>query len=219
MCSRTFLLILFVSLIAPFAASADSEFLPAGMLLNCTMDEPNFSSKSAELGDPVLCHIGITTAFGRPVFPRGTYLTGHLQEYKDPGHLYGKGWLSLQFDRLVLPGEAVLPLAAKVVSVPHYKVERDGKIRGPGHAKRDAIEWAVPVLWPIKVLTLPARGPYPALKGEVPLTLRLMEDVAIPAPAIASPEIPMPPWARANDNKGLWHRVDSAVRETLGQEQ
>ena len=216
---RTFLVLLFVSLTASFAASADSELLPAGMLLNCTIDEPGFSSKSAELNDPVLCHVGSTSVLGRPVFPRGTYLTGHLQEFRDPGRFYGKGWLALQFDRLVLPGEAVLPLSAKVVSIPHYKVERDGRISGTGHAKRDAVEWAVPVLWPVKAMTLPARGPYPTLKSETRLTLRLMEDLAVPAPVTASPQIAMPAWARSDSaNKGLWQRVDGAFRETLGLE-
>jgi hypothetical protein len=219
--ARTLLLVLAVSLVLPAAVSAESEFLPAGMLLTCTLDEPNLSSKSAEIGDPVLCHIGTTTAFGRQVFPRGSYLTGHLQAAKDPGHFYGKGWLLLEFDRLVLPGEAVLPLAAKIVSVPHYKVERDGKIRGQGHAARDAVEWSIPPLWPVKILALPARGPYPALKGEVRITLRLMEDVAVPTLARVSPPVPMPPWASARNtsNKGLRYRVNAAVRETLGQEQ
>ena len=217
--SRTLLSLLLLSLISSLAAFADSDLLPAGMLLNCTMDEPGFSSKSAELNDPVLCHVGTTSAFGRSVFPRGTYLTGHLQEYKDPGHFYGKGWLSLEFDRLVFPGEAVLPLAAKVVAVPHYKVARDGRIIGSGHARRDAVEWAVPVLWPVKVATLPARGPYPTIKGEMRITLRLMDDVAIPAPARTLTEVPMPAWARTSDaNSGFWQRVDGAVRETLGQE-
>jgi hypothetical protein len=161
--------------------------------LNCVIDEPNFSSKTAAIGDPILCHLGTTSAFGRQAFPRGSYLTGHLENAKDPGHFFGKGSLSIQFDRLVLPGEGVLPLAAKVVSVPKYKVERDGRIDGKGHAKRDAVEWAIPVLWPVKVLTLPARGPYPTLKGEVRITLRLMEDAVIPA-RVAS--VPMPPWTR-----------------------
>jgi len=196
--SRLVLLTLLVSVTASVAASTDSEFLPAGLLLNCTMDEPSFSSKTAELNDPVLCHLQSTSVLGRSVFPRGTYLTGHLQEYRNPGHFVGKGWLSLQFDRLVLPGEAVLPLAAKVVAVPPYKVARDGRILGAGHAKRDAVEWAVPILWPWKVLTLPARGPYPTLKGETRLTLRLMEDVAVPVSATALPYVPMPPWARTN---------------------
>jgi hypothetical protein len=192
---RVVLLTLVVLLVAPVAARADSDFLPAGMLLNCTMDEPNFSSKTAEVGDPVLCHLGTTSALGRQLFPRGTYLSGLLQDYKAPGHFAGKGWISIQFDRLILPGEAVLPLSAKVISVPHYKVARDGRVMGKGHAKRDAVEWAIPVLWPVKLLALPGRGPFPTLKGETRITLRLMEDVAIPTVARAY-NVPMPPWAR-----------------------
>lgn len=179
-------------------AAEKTELLPAGLLLTCTVDEPNLSSKTAQVGDPILCHLGTTTTLGRQAFPRGSYLTGRLDDYRDPGHFYGKGWLSIQFDRLVLPGEGEVSLAAKLVSVPRYKVDRDGKLDGKGHAKRDVIEWMVPVLWPIKVLTLPARGPYPTLKGEVRITMRLMEDIILPAPvtnATVRP-VPMPPWAQ-----------------------
>jgi hypothetical protein len=42
----------------------------------------------------------------------------------------------------------------------------------------------IPPLWPLKVLTLPARGPRPTLKGEEQLTLRLMDDVAVPAMSV-----------------------------------
>ena len=54
----------------------------------------------------------------------------------------------------------------------------------------------VPVLWPIKIVTLPMRGPYPAFKGESRLTMRLMEDVDVPVPTAARASIPAPPWAR-----------------------
>jgi hypothetical protein len=42
------------------------------------------------------------------------------------------------------------------------------------------VGWAIPVLWPVKILTLPVRGPRPTLKGEVRITLRLLEDVEVP---------------------------------------
>jgi hypothetical protein len=196
---KMLLLTVALSLIVPVAARADSDFLPAGLLLNCTIDERNFSSKTAEVGDPVLCHLGTTTALGQQVFPRGSCLSGRLVDYKDPGHFVGKGWLSIQFDRLILPGEAVLPLSAKVISLPHYKVSKDGRVLGQGHATRDAIEWAIPVLWPVKPLTLPARGPYPTLKGETRITLRLMEDVAIPAPPRMANRASMPAWVLSKD--------------------
>ena len=184
---RTFLLLTaVVCLRGTAAAQTAGEILPAGTLLQCTLDEPNLSSRSAEIGDPVLCHIGALAAFGRPVFPRGAYLSGRFQEYKDPGHFFGKGWIELAFDRVVLPDAVSLPLSAKVVSVSRLPVNRQGRIQGRGHPKRDAVGWAIPVLWPVKVLTLPARGPRPELKGEVRITLRLMEDVEVPATDISS---------------------------------
>jgi hypothetical protein len=168
------------------AQIAAGEVLPAGTLLQCTLDEPNFSSHTAQLGDPVLCHVGALAVFGHSVFPRGAYLAGRFQEYRDPGRFFGKGWMELAFDRLVLPGAVTLPVSAKVISVPRLRVNREGRIQGRGHPKRDAVGWAIPVLWPVKVLTLPARGPRPTLKGEVRITLRLLEDVEVPVTATSS---------------------------------
>lgn len=153
--------------------------LPAGTLLKCTMDEPNFSSATVAVGDPVLCHLRGVTEFGQQAFPRGSYLVGHLEGAKDPGHFWGKGYLKLQFDRIGVPS-GDLPLEAKVIATRNYKVDKEGKIDGKGHPRRDVIEWMLPPLWPWKVIMLPARGPRPKLKGETVLSLRLMDDVAIP---------------------------------------
>jgi hypothetical protein len=160
-------------------------FIPAGTLLGCTLDEPNFSSQTARAGDPVLCKTTSVEMFGRSLIPRGAYLSARLRNYRDPGHFVGKGWLQLEFTSLTLPGGSV-PLDAKVISAARYRVDGDGKIQGRGHAKRDAVEWALPILWPMKVLTLPARGPRPALKGETRIELRLMEDLSIPEAAYGS---------------------------------
>jgi len=161
------------------SASARDVVLPAGTLLQCTLNEPNFSSATADVGDPVLCHLRAQIEFGQQAFPRGTYLVGHLESAKDPGHFFGKGYLKLQFDRIGLPS-GDLPLEAKVIATRGYKVDKEGKIDGKGHVKRDIIEWMLPPLWPWKVIMLPARGPRPALKGETALSLRLMDDVEIP---------------------------------------
>src|SRR5215475_2907910 len=161
------------------AASARDVVLPAGTILQCVLNEPNFSTATVETGDPVLCHLREVTEFGEQIFPRGSYLVGHLESAKDPGHFLGKGNLKLQFDRLGLPTGDV-PLNAKLIAVRGYKVDREGKIDGKGHAKRDVVEWMLPPLWPWKVIMLPARGPRPALKGETVLSLRLMDDVQIP---------------------------------------
>ena len=160
-------------------ASARDVVLPAGTLLQCTMDEPNFSTSTVDVGDPVLCHLRGVTEFGQQAFPRGSYLVGHLEAAKDPGHFWGKGYLKITFDRIGVPS-GDLPLEAKVISTRGYKVDKQGKIDGKGHPRRDVIEWMLPPLWPWKVIMLPARGPRPKLKGETVLSLRLMDDVAIP---------------------------------------
>src|ERR1700684_1172033 len=161
------------------AAGAREVVLPAGTLLQCTLNEPNFSSATAAVGDPVLCHLRGITEFGQQAVPRGSYLVGHLEAAKEPGHFVGKGSLKLQFDRIGLP-TGDLPLEAKVIATRGYKVDKEGKIDGKGHAKRDVAEWMLPPLWPWKVIMLPARGPRPKLKGETVLSLRLMDDIQVP---------------------------------------
>jgi hypothetical protein len=178
--SRLWFVFLAVSVFAfALSATAREVVLPAGTLLQCTLNEPNFSSATAEVGDPVLCHLKSVIEFGQQAFPRGSYLVGHLESAKDPGHLVGKGYLQLRFDRIGLP-TGDLPLDAKIIATRGYKVDKTGAIDGKGHAKRDIVEWMIPPLWPWKVIMLPARGPRPALKGETVLQLRLMDDVDIP---------------------------------------
>jgi hypothetical protein len=159
--------------------------LPAGTLLQCTMNEPNFSSATVAVGDPVLCHLHSVTEFGQQTFPRGSYLVGHLESAQDPGHFWGKGYMKLMFDRIGMPN-GDMPLDAKVIATRGYKVDKNGDIRGKGHAKRDIVEWMLPPLWPWKIIMLPARGPRPTLKGESMLTLRLMDDVQIPQVSAAN---------------------------------
>src|ERR1700740_1868534 len=160
------------------SASARAVGGPAGTLLQCTLNEPNLSSATVDVGDPVLCHLRGVTVFGQQAFPRGSYLVGHLEDAKDPGHFFGKGYLHLSFDRIGLP-TGDLPLETKVIATNGYKVDKQGRIDGKGHATRDVVEWMLPPLWPWKVIMLPARGPRPALKGESSITLRLMDDIDI----------------------------------------
>ncbi len=178
--------VLAVSLLTlTLSASAREMVLPAGTLLQCTMNEPNFSSSTVAVGDPVLCHLHSVTEFGQQAFPRGSYLVGHLESAQDPGHFWGKGNMKLMFDRIGMPN-GDMPLDAKVIATRGYKVNKDGDIRGKGHAKRDIVEWMLPPLWPWKIIMLPARGPRPTLKGESMLTLRLMDDVQIPQVSAAN---------------------------------
>jgi hypothetical protein len=196
------------ALAIPLAQAATRDFIPAGTILQCTIDEPNFSAKTALPGDPVLCHLGPLGEFGHSVFPRGAMLGGHLEDYKNPGHFVGKGWLQLEFDRLIVPGSEPLALSAKIISAPHMKVDAQGNIHGKGHPTRDAIEWMIPVLWPIKVATLPARGPYPAFKGESRIALRLMEDIELP---YTRASVPMPPWATPSSYYGAAYNSSPRV--------
>lgn len=168
-----------ILIVVPAALRGEEVIVPAGTILQCTLSEPNLSSKTAQPGDPVLCDAGPLYVFGVPVLPRGAYLEGHFTDFRNPGHFWGKGWMELDFDRILLPG-AELPLNTRVTGAQRLPVDGQGRIHGTGHAERDAVEWAIPVLWPVKIVTLPMRGPRPTLKNEARLSLKLMQDLPIP---------------------------------------
>ncbi len=181
---------LFLSLLAaPLSGFAD-QLIPAGSIIQCTVSEPKLSSKTADIGDPVLCRVSHFEMYGRSAFPYGSYLVGRFEDYRDPGHLVGKGWMELKFDRMILPPGTVVPLAAKVVQVPNYPVDKEGRIHGKGHPVRDTLAWMVPVLWPIDLINLPRRGPLPVLKAETRLTLKIMDDMDVPARELAAEPAP-----------------------------
>ena len=163
------------------STKAQDILVPAGTLLRCTLDEPNFSSATAEIGDPVICHLSALRQFGKAVFPRGSYLGGHLEADKEPGHFWGKGYLKIEFDRIGFP-DSDIPVPSKMIAAKGYRVDKKGDIVGKGHATRDTVEWLIPPLWPWKILTLPAKGPRPTLKGEEQVTVRLMDDIDVPRP-------------------------------------
>jgi hypothetical protein len=175
---KSSLLALFLVCLQP-AAKAQATLIPAGTLLHCTIDDPTISPKTAQVGDPVLCHLSQFTEFGRAAFPRGSYLAGHLEAAKQPGHFIGKGNLDIVFDHIGLPN-VDSDLNARIVAAQGQHVDKQGDIMGHGHAKRDVIEWMIPPLWPWKVITLPARGPQPKLNSEQMITLKVMQDVELP---------------------------------------
>lgn len=177
---RSLLAVLSLLLAAPAAGVAAEHIIPAGSMIQCTVSEPRISSKTEAIGDPILCQVSHVERYGRGTLPFGAYLEGRFEDYRDPGHLVGKGWMELKFDRMIIEPDTVIPLSAKVVYVPGYPVDREGRILGKGHAVRDTVEWMLPVLWPIDVINLPRRGPRPTLKGETPLTLKVMDDFGVP---------------------------------------
>lgn len=180
---------------APLVGSAE-RLIPAGSLISCTMSEPRFSSKTANIGDPVLCQVSHVELYGRSTLPYGSFMVGRFEDYKDPGHFVGKGWLELKFDHMVIQPDTVIPVSARVVNVPGYAVDREGRILGKGHPVRDIIEWSIPILWPIDLINLPRRGPRPTLREETRLTLKVMDDLGVPDPTPAPQQ----------DSSGLWRR-------------
>lgn len=205
-------LALSILLVAPFAAYAadysNDQLIPAGSLVQCTVSEPRLSSKTTAIGDPVLCRVSHAERYGRSVLPYDSYLVGRFEDYRDPGHFIGKGWMQLSFDRMVIEPNTVIPVAARVVDVPGYVIDRQGRILGKGHAVRDTIEWLIPILWPIDLINLPRRGPRPTLKEETRLTLKVMDDLRIPEGQ--EPD---------RDPYGLMHRPSAQVEPPPVEEQ
>jgi hypothetical protein len=178
--------------VTAFSGSTRAQIIPAGSLIQCTVSEPKLSSKTEAIGDPISCQMNHAGRFGMSFVPYGSDVIGRFEEYKDPGHFVGKGWMELKFDRMMVGPNTVVPIDAKVVDVAGYNVDREGRIRGKGHAKRDAVEWMIPVLWPIDAINLPRSGPRPSLKKETRLTLKVMDDVPLSgweASQQASPEL------------------------------
>ena len=185
--------------VVPLSCYAGEQLIPAGSLIQCTISEPKLSARTTAIGDPVLCRMGHAERYGRSVLPYNSYLVGRFEDYKDPGHFVGKGWMELRFDRMVIEPDTIIPVDAKVVAVPGFNVDRDGRILGKGHAVRDTVLWSIPILWPVDMLMLPMRGPRPTLKQEARLTLKVMDDLGIP--------ITEPP---QRDPSGLIRRTPSA---------
>jgi hypothetical protein len=200
--SRNMILISLLA-IAPLPGFANQQMIPAGSLIQCTIAEPKLSSKTTAIGDPVLCHVGHTERFGNTMLPYYSFLGGRFEDYKDPGRLVGKGWMELTFDRMIIEPDTIIPIDAKVVAVPGFNVDRDGRILGKGHAVRDTVEWSIPILWPIDLLMLPRRGPRPTLKAETRLTLKVMDDLVVPV--TDQPQ---------SDSHGLMQREPSASLES-----
>ena len=63
--------------------SAQGMCLRAGAILQCTLHEPNFSSRTAKIGDPLICYARPLREFGRlliaPELPnrRSSRVTGN----------------------------------------------------------------------------------------------------------------------------------------------
>ena len=172
--------VLFMVVFAGIARAQD-RLVPAGTLLQCILDEPNWSSATPAPGDPVLCHLRTLEQFGKPVFPKGAMLGGHLEDVKDPGRSSGKGYAKMTFDRVILPyGD--LPVPAKVIHAKKFNASKTGDINAKRHS-----EWLMPPLWTWKIVSLPMRGPHPPVKGEERLELRIMDDVLIPATLVYGP--------------------------------
>jgi hypothetical protein len=62
---RTFYGLVVTLLVPGWQASTKAQdVVPAGTLLQCTLDEPNFSSATANVGDPIVCQLSSIEEFG-----------------------------------------------------------------------------------------------------------------------------------------------------------
>jgi hypothetical protein len=192
-------------------ACAQDRLVPAGTLLRCVMDGLNSSSATSAVGDPVLCRLRTLEQFGRPVFPKGAMLGGHLEDLKDPGRFSGKGY-AIAFDRVILPyGDLAVP--AKVIQAKKVKVSKTGDINSQQDAKRHS-GWLMPPLWTWKLVSVPVRGPRPQVKSEEHLELRIMDDILIPATLVYGSMKPDHPPYMGSTERNV--HFDSEGKSSLG---
>jgi len=85
------------------------DLLPANLLVISTNSTHR---QYGQIGDPVICYIRPHREFGTSVFPRGATLVGRFAHYQDPA-LVGKGWMRLEFDRLILSPTTEVPICNK----------------------------------------------------------------------------------------------------------
>lgn len=163
--------------------------LVAGNLFQCTLDEPDLSSQTLKVGDPIVCYARPAHILDCSLFPSGSEWAGQFAAFKAPGRLGGKGWIKIDFNRLILP-DGIAPVRVRVISVSGFKVDAEGRIRGRDHPRRDEADWSDPFLWSGNLVTLPEQGPLPARKGERTVTLRLLDNVRLPCwgPVTSWPE-------------------------------
>jgi hypothetical protein len=57
------------------------QLVPAGSKIECLISE-KVSSKTMQVGDPVLCQLNHSEAYGRSVFPYGSYITVGVSIWK-----------------------------------------------------------------------------------------------------------------------------------------
>jgi len=152
------------------------------------MSEPNFSSATASVGDPVLCHLKSFSGVRTHRFPAGSMLAGHLEEERIRAILW-QGYLKITFDRVIVP-TGDIPLPAKVIQAKGTRWTSRETSRAKGTPSATVVEWMIPPLWPWKVVS--AAGPRAAanLKGEEPMQLRLMDDIVVPRNMSASLAVP-----------------------------
>lgn len=153
---RTCVLLAAIMAIMGFAPQtrAQRNFVPAGTLLRCTLDEPHLSPATADVGDPILCRLSGSQRIGSVVLPRGAYLSGHVDAGKKLGNFSTHGSMTLVFDRIGWPN-GMVSANCKVIAVRNYTIDHNGRIVGGWLS--DAV-----------------------LKGETPVTVRLMDDVEVP---------------------------------------
>lgn len=65
-------------------ASGAEQMIPAGSVIQCVVSEPNLSSKTMQIGDPVLCQVSHVELYGRSVFRMRATWSAALKNTKTP---------------------------------------------------------------------------------------------------------------------------------------
>ena len=108
--------------------------------------ERTISTKVAQPNDKFYGRITVpVTSQNRIVIPVGSFILGHVQHIRRPGHLKGKGELTLTFDSIVFPDGITRNIEAAVQSSENYRTnhtQEEGKLEAPGSQGRETVEGA-----------------------------------------------------------------------------
>lgn len=108
--------------------------------------ERTISTKTAQPNDKFYGRITVpVTSQDRIVIPVGSFILGHVQHIRRPGHLKGKGELILTFDSIVFPGGITRNIEAMVQSSENYHTnhtQEEGTLEAHGSQGKETVEGA-----------------------------------------------------------------------------
>lgn len=125
--------------------NASEVALPVGTAIRMKLSS-GLSTRTAKEGDRFSGSVSENVQVdGRTIVPAGAPLEGRILAASNPRRLMGRPSIDLLPEAVVLTDGRKLPIIATVVDTSnpdHFKVNEEGRIKGPGHTSGDKVEVA-----------------------------------------------------------------------------